>query len=76
MFNPACRHKTSSTAKIILFLQLKDMESKSVESSRKMSDDAFDQAFRPKGAVAFFVLLILLGMVIWFGIYFLMLSRI
>jgi len=40
------------------------------------SDDAFDKAFKPKGAVAFFVLLILLGMIIWFGIYFLMLSRI
>jgi hypothetical protein len=48
-----------------------------MDSQKKLlSDDAFDQAFKPKGAVAFFVLLILLGMIIWFGIYFLMLSRI
>jgi hypothetical protein len=40
------------------------------------ADQDFDRAFRPKGAVTFFVLLILLGMIIWFGIYFLMLSRI
>jgi hypothetical protein len=39
-------------------------------------DQDFDRTFRPKGAVAFFVLLILLGMIIWFGIYFLMLSRV
>ncbi len=44
--------------------------------AQKIPDEAFDKAFKPKGAVAFFVLLILLGMVIWFGIYFLMLSRI
>jgi hypothetical protein len=40
------------------------------------TDQDFDRTFRPKGAVTFFVLLILLGMIIWFGIYFLMLSRI
>jgi len=39
-------------------------------------DQAFDKNFKPKGAVAFFVLLILLGMLIWYGIYFLMLDRI
>jgi Cytochrome c oxidase subunit IIa family len=42
----------------------------------KESDEAFDQSFKPKGAVAFFALLVILGMFIWFGIYFLMLSRI
>ncbi|WP_158512928.1 hypothetical protein [Flavisolibacter tropicus] len=36
----------------------------------------FDQNFKPKGAIAFFLLLILLGSIIWFGIYFLMLERI
>jgi hypothetical protein len=45
------------------------------ETAPEMDQD-FDRNFRPKGAVAFFVLLILLGMIIWFGIYFLMLSRI
>jgi len=39
-------------------------------------DREFDRNFKPRGAIAFFLLLILLGMVIWFGIYFLMLDRI
>jgi uncharacterized protein YqhQ len=39
-------------------------------------DQAFDRNFKPRGAVAFFILLVLLGMFIWFGIYFLMLERI
>ncbi len=33
------------------------------------------QKFKPKGAMAFFVLLIVLCLIIWFGIYFLMLER-
>jgi len=36
----------------------------------------FDKAFKPKGAIAFFVLLVALGLIIWYGIYFLMLERI
>ncbi len=40
------------------------------------SDQAFDRNFKPRGAIAFFLLLILLGLVIWYGIYFLMLERI
>lgn len=39
-------------------------------------EKAFDEKFRPRGAMAFFVLLVLLGLIIWFGIYFLMLSRV
>ena len=35
----------------------------------------FDKNFKPKGAVAFFVLLLILGAIIWYGIYFLMLAR-
>lgn len=34
-----------------------------------------EKKFIPKGAIAFFILLILLCLVIWFGIYFLMLQR-
>ena len=34
-----------------------------------------EKEFTPKGAIAFFILLVLLGLFIWFGIYFLMLSR-
>ena len=33
------------------------------------------EEFKPKGAIAFFIALIILGLIIWFGIYFLMLSR-
>ncbi len=39
-------------------------------------DEQFDKNFKPKGAFAFFILLVLLGLIIWFGIYFLMLERI
>ncbi len=35
-----------------------------------------EEKFQPKGAIAFFALLILLGLIIWFSIYFLMLNRI
>jgi uncharacterized protein YqhQ len=38
-------------------------------------EQQFDQKFKPKGAIAFFVLLVILGMIIWYGIYFLMLER-
>ena len=38
-------------------------------------EQQFDQDFKPKGAIAFFILLIILGAFIWFGIYFLMLQR-
>jgi hypothetical protein len=40
------------------------------------SNAEFDRKFKPRGAIAFFILLILLGMIIWYGIYFLMLDRI
>ena len=41
-----------------------------------MPDEQFDRNFKPRGAMAFFVLLVILGLIIWFGIYFLMLHRI
>ena len=34
-----------------------------------------DEKFTPKGAIAFFILLVFLGLFIWFSIYFLMLDR-
>jgi hypothetical protein len=40
------------------------------------SDQQFDKNFKPRGAIAFFMLLILTGLIIWYGIYFLMLDRI
>ena len=39
------------------------------------SANDFDSNFKPKGAIAFFMLLVILGLIIWFGIYFLMLER-
>ena len=44
-------------------------------SSTQLSEQEFDQQFKPKGAVAFFILLVILGLIIWYGIYFLMLAR-
>ena len=35
-----------------------------------------EEKFVPKGAIAFFIALVLLGLVIWYSIYFLMLERI
>ena len=39
-------------------------------------EEQFDKNFKPKGAIAFFVLLVILGLIIWYGIYFLMLERV
>jgi hypothetical protein len=53
---------------------------KLMEQNRELlssdSEQQFDRDFKPKGAIAFFILLILLGLFIWYGIYFLMLERI
>lgn len=35
-----------------------------------------EKKFIPKGAMAFFILLVILSLVFWFGIYFLMISRV
>jgi hypothetical protein len=34
-----------------------------------------EEKFTPKGAIAFFILLVFLGLFIWFSIYYLMLDR-
>jgi hypothetical protein len=54
-------------------MEVREMPQASVA---KAEEQQFDKNFKPKGAIAFFVLLILLGSIIWFGIYFLMLDRI
>ncbi|MET0298412.1 MAG: hypothetical protein ABW036_01580 [Flavitalea sp.] len=38
--------------------------------------DTFDKNFKPAGAIAFFLLLCLLGAIIYFGIYLVMINRI
>jgi len=50
---------------------------KILEKHRKqvISEEEFDKNFQPKGAIAFFILLIILGAIIWYGIYFLMIER-
>jgi hypothetical protein len=40
-----------------------------------MQNDLDKNGFKPKGAIAFFILLIVLLLIIWFNIYFLMLQR-
>ena len=40
-----------------------------------INEEEFDKTFKPKGAIAFFVLLVILGAIIWYGIYFLMIQR-
>ena len=54
------------------------LQSESIEVKEKQiqSDKDFDKTFRPKGAITFFILLVILGLIIWFGIYFLMLDRV
>jgi hypothetical protein len=48
-----------------------------IEKKKVIStDQKFDQHFKPKGAIAFFILLIILALIIWYGIYFLMLERV
>lgn len=52
-----------------LMEQIQDLLSSEAEKQ-------FDRDFKPRGAILFFILLILLGLIIWYGIYFLMLERI
>jgi hypothetical protein len=36
----------------------------------------FDRNFTPKGAITFFILFVILGLIIWYGVYLIMLQRI
>ncbi len=40
-----------------------------------MPNTSSTKKFTPTGAIAFFIVLIILCLIIWYGIYFLMLSR-
>jgi hypothetical protein len=44
--------------------------------SGTVSEEEFDRNFKPRGAMAFFLLVVLLGIIIWFGIYLIMADRI
>jgi len=51
--------------------------SEASSGAQATSDQSFisDDQFRPRGAMAFLIVLLLLGAVIWFGVYYLMLQR-
>lgn len=51
------------------------MEKNELQTSRSISELEFDRNFKPRGAIAFFLLLVVLGLIIWYGIYLLMLQR-
>ena len=52
------------------------MEQTDIMAKDLTPDQRFDQDFKPRGAFAFFILLVILGLIIWYGIFFLMLERI
>ena len=71
-------HIWGGCSKILLPYKISFMESTQLVQSKaeqNMTEEEFDRSFQPKGAIAFFVLLIILGAIIWYGIYFLMLQR-
>jgi len=51
------------------------MEENELQRSGTISEQEFDRDFKPRGAIAFFILLVTLGLIIWYGIYLLMLQR-
>lgn len=55
-------------------MEIREMPRSSI--TKADSEEQFEKNFKPRGAIAFFLLLILLGSIIWFGIYFLMLERV
>ena len=57
-------------------MEVREMTRPDTLNTKADLDHEFDKNFKPKGAIAFFILLIILGSIIWFGIYLLMLERI
>jgi len=51
------------------------MEQNEFQPSGIVYEQEFDRNFKPRGAIAFFILLVILGLVIWYGIYLIMLER-
>lgn len=51
------------------------MEETKTYKPKLSTQQQFDKDFKPKGAIAFFVLLIMLSLAVWYAIYFLMLQR-
>ncbi|HVF80545.1 MAG TPA: hypothetical protein VM884_01350 [Flavisolibacter sp.] len=51
------------------------MEPTRRQETTLIEEQEFDRTFKPKGAIAFFILLVIVGLIIWYSIYFLMLGR-
>lgn len=68
------RHTSLLRWKIFLY-KYSLMEEMTVLKPPYTAEEQFDKRFKPKGAIAFFVLLIILGLIIWFGIFIIMLNR-
>jgi hypothetical protein len=80
MFHQISYHLPGGCIKILL-LQPKIFDMPTTELVQPdvpqiSQEEEFDKNFKPKGAIAFFVLLVLLGAFIWYGIYFIMLGRV
>lgn len=52
-----------------------DTIEKTTVAYKNVSNEISDEKFKPKGAIAFFVVLMLICAVIWFGIYYMQLTR-
>lgn len=58
------------------FLEKTRFSAEKQKTLKQETDKNFEENFKPVGAIAFFFLLVTLGLIIWFSIYFLMLERI
>jgi hypothetical protein len=84
MFNNYCHQKVTLAVRVVLqelkIYFMETMETTELTRIRvpknEMTEEEFDAGFKPKGAIAFFILLLVLGGIIWYGIYFIMLSRV
>jgi hypothetical protein len=52
------------------------MDQRTPIQASPVSEQEFDRNFKPKGAIAFFILLVIMALIIWYGIYLIMASRI
>jgi hypothetical protein len=79
MFLLPLYHAPAVRARIVLRYKKISMEVQKRSRPYEMTADEeeqFDAGFRPKGAMAFFILLVILGIIIWYGIYLIMAARI
>lgn len=68
------QHMQEGPRIVLLSQNFNEMKTNEIQRT-EIPEEEFDRDFKPKGAIAFFILLILVGGLIWYGIYFLMLSR-